>query len=119
MALTLSNGYILPESGDPNYHFDLADNITRLNSHNHDGVNSELLAVTTQSIASGSWGATSNGLFSQVVTLPGALQYDSISIEIRISTGEVIHPRIERASATTYTIFTNDNSLAYTALYST
>ena len=45
MAITLSNGYIKPEDGDTGaVWFDaLEDNIQRVNDHNHDGSNSEIV----------------------------------------------------------------------------
>jgi hypothetical protein len=99
----------------------MATNMQILNDHTHNGTDSALLASTTQSISSGSWGAPTNGTYTQTITLPTVngvpMQYDSIQIEFRLSTGERVNPSISRASATTYTIKTIDNSLSYVAIY--
>ena len=46
MAITLSNGYILPENGDlgSTWFPALEANISRINSHNHNGTNGERLS---------------------------------------------------------------------------
>ena len=56
--LTLSHGYEKPETGDKGSVFfpALEDNIQKLNDHNHNGLNSELLtaaasAAVTQTIS--------------------------------------------------------------------
>jgi hypothetical protein len=46
------------------------------------------------------------------------MQFNAVSIEIRLSTGHVIYPTIEKVSATQYDIYINDNSLNLTAVYS-
>lgn len=118
MTIVLSNGYRNPEDGDLNFYANLNDNIERLNGHDHDGLNSEILVVTTQVVNSGSWGSPTNGIYSQTLTLPGGLLYDNVSIQARLSTGEVVYALIERGSSTEYIISTNDNSLAYAVVFS-
>ena len=127
MSSTLSYGFKLPVNGDRGGTFfpDLAADITQLNDHNHNGTNSAQLsiqgiAVTTQAIASGSWVATSGGTYRQLVTLPGTLTYDAVSMEFRLTTAKhIIFPTIEYVSSTTFYIYTNDNTLGVTAIYTT
>jgi hypothetical protein len=127
MSSTLTYGYKLPANGDRGSTFfpDLAADIQQLNDHNHNGTNSaqltiQSIAVTTQAIASGSWAATSGGTYKQTVTLPGTLTYDAISMEFRITSSKhIIYPTIEKVSSTTYDIYTNDNTIGVTAIYST
>lgn len=121
--LTLSYGFKKPEDDDTAdlWWPAMAANMQLLNDHTHDGTDSASLVVTTQSISSGSWGSDLGGsTYKQTVTLPGTLQFDDISIEIRLaSTNEVIYPAIIKASANTYDIYVSDNSLNLTAVYST
>lgn len=136
MQLT-TYGYQNPQDDDtgevffPSLNFD----ILRLDAHSHNGIDSTLLAtnsvaVTTQAIASSGWSAPdASGSCNQVVTLPSVgnggsggaavqLLYAAIGIEIRLTaTGERVYPKIVAASTTTYTIYTNDNSQNYTAIY--
>lgn len=120
---TLSHGVYKPANPDTGdvWFPAMANNMQILNDHNHDGVSAAFLAVTTQSIASGSWGAPTNGTYTQTITLPTVnsvqLQYDSIQMMFKLSTGEVIYPNVVRLSATTYSISTNDNTQTFTAVY--
>jgi len=119
--LILSKGYKLPQTPDtgdvvfPALQF----NIQRLNDHTHDGVNSQLLASANTPILSGNWVAApiGGGVFRQTVTMPAGYSYDQASIWFKLSTGEFVYPSVERISATQYWIYTNDNSLNYTAYY--
>ena len=121
---TLSYGYKRPQTGDQGSTLfqALEDNITRLNDHDHDGSDSAQLTTssvvaTTQSISSGSWSATSQGNYRQLVTLPGSLDIDDIGIIIKNSSGHIVHATIEKVSDTTYYVYTNDNSTGFTAVY--
>ncbi len=96
-------------------------NITQLDAHNHNGTNSPLLGpassvAATQAIASGSWVATTNGNYRQAVTLVG-LDYDKIQVSIKTSSGHQVFPKIEKISTTQYYVYTNDNSVGFTAVY--
>lgn len=121
---TLTYGFKLPEdrdSGDTLFTA-LEDNITRVDGHSHNGVNSARLtpaslAATTQSVASGSWSATSQGNYRQAVTLPGSLNFDEIAIIMKNSSGHIVNATIEKISTTQYYVYTNDNSTAFTAVY--
>lgn len=97
--------------------FDAFDN------HTHNGTNSAQLTAssftpTTQSISSASWASQGSGTYRQTVTLPGALTFDAISIEMRTSAGVVIYPTIEKVTSTSYYVYVNDNTLNLTAVYS-
>jgi hypothetical protein len=122
---TLSYGYKKPQTGDQGSTLftALSDNIQRVNDHDHDGSDSALLTAAsvtsvTQSIAAGSWVATSQGNYRQLVTLPGSLDYDNINIIMKNSSGHVVFATIEKVSDTTYYVYTNDVSTGYTAVYS-
>ena len=126
MSTTLTYGRKTPSTNDASSSWmdDLADNIVLDDAHDHDGTDSPRIAigsrlVTTQSIASGSWVATSGGRYRQEVTLSGSLTFDGVSMEFRLSTGTVIYPTIEKTASTKYYIYTNDNTIDVTALYTT
>jgi hypothetical protein len=127
MSTTLSYGFKKPQDGDRGSTFfdDLEADIQQLNDHTHNGTNSSLLSiqaitVTTQAISSASWAAQGGGTYKQTVTLPGTLTYDAIGMEFRITSSKhVIYPTIEKVSSTTYDIYTNDNSIGVTAIYTT
>lgn len=119
--LTLTKGYKKPQTPDTGDVFfpAMEQNIQQLNDHNHDGVNSQVLAVTSQNILSGAWVAApiGGGLFRQTVTVPTGFSYDSVSMWFRLSTGEFVYPSIERISSSQYFIYTNNNALNYVAFY--
>lgn len=117
---TLSNGYIQPTN--PTYG-DLfwpamEENIQLMNDHTHDGSDGELIAKDTGTAPSGSWGADlGGGTYRQTITMPNNRQYDTTQIEFRLSTGERIYPTVAKVTATTFYIYTNDNSLTFNILY--
>jgi len=122
---TLTYGFKKPQTGDQGTALftALADNITRLDAHDHDGVDSPRLTSAainkvTQTIAAGSWVATSQGNYRQVVTLPGTLLYSEISIAMKNSSGHYVSATIEAINATTYYVYSNNVSEAFTAVYS-
>lgn len=122
--VTLSYGYKRPQTGDQGSTLftALADNITRLNDHDHDGSDSAQLSAAsviaiTATIAAGSWSATSQGNYRQLVTLPGTLDYDEINIGIKNSSGHWVFPTIEKVSDNSFYVYTNDNSTLFTAVY--
>jgi hypothetical protein len=121
MATTLSNGYIKPANPDQGDVFfpAMETNIQLMNDHTHDGSNGNPVASTQQNISAGSWVASAigGGSYRQLVTLPAGFSYNTVDIWFRLSTGEFVYPTIEKDSATTYYIYTNDNSLAYVASY--
>jgi hypothetical protein len=122
---TLSKGYKRPDTGDRGsvWFNALADNVSRINLHDHDGVNSELLQSksiqkTTQTISSAGWGLDLGGsTYRQTITMPSGWTYDNAILQFRDSAGEMIFPTVAKASATSYTITVNDNTLTVTAIY--
>lgn len=117
--ITLSYGYLLPQDPDTGDEFFVAleDDIRQLNDHDHDGVNSAPLAFHPVSILAASWVAVPSvaGLYKQDIVVPAGLQYDSVDLWFRLSSGEFVYPSVERVNSTTFRVFTNDNSLAYVA----
>lgn len=122
---TLSYGYLKPQTGDTGAAWfpALEDNIQQLNDHNHNGINSAVLgtaaiASTTQSVLAASWVATSGGTYRQLVSMPTGLNYDQCFINFKLSaTGHQVFPTVEKVSSSSFYVYTNDSSLAYTAVY--
>lgn len=122
---TLSYGYLKPQSGDSGsiWFPAMEDNIVQLNGHNHNGVNSALLTSAsmvplTQSILAGAWVATTGGTYRQIITMPVGLTYGLCYISFLLTaSGNQTYPTVEKISSTTYYVYTNDNSLGYTAVY--
>lgn len=123
---TLSYGYKLPADGDLGSVFfpAMEDNITRLNSHDHDGTDSALITAGniskgTVSAASGSWGAAiSTGVYRQLLTVPSGFNFDNHTPSARItSTGHIVYPTFEKVTTTTFYVYTSDNSVGYTIIF--
>lgn len=115
MATDLLTGLLLtnPENDDTGdvWFAALNANILKINDHVH-------AANKTLTAASGNWGSDlGNSEFKQTLTVPGSKNYDDVLIQVRLSSGEVVYPTIEKASPTTFDIFTNDNSLTYQLLF--
>lgn len=126
MATTLSNGFVRPDNNDPGSVWmpAIANDITQLNSHNHDGINSEPIDSTailklTTTILSAAWVSGGGGNYSQVVTVPAQIsEINNFFIKIyNTATGDIIYPTIERVTAATYRLRVNDNTLNLTAVY--
>lgn len=123
--ITLSFGFQLPETPDQGdiVFPALEANIQQVNDHDHNGtntskLNSGSLVPLAQSIPSGSWVLVANGIYSQTVTLPASLSYDSTAFTVRLETSlDIVHPTIEKVSASQYEVFTNDNSLGFEVIY--
>lgn len=126
MPIVLSNGYIKPESGDKGSSFfpQLEQNIQRVNDHNHDGVNSNKippssLAFFSSDILNSNWGSPVNGVYSQVITVPGSIaEVNDYDVHFyNTSNGHRLLLSMERQTATTYRVYINDNSLNIKAIY--
>jgi len=123
--LTLSFGFKKPETGDTGSVIfpALEGNIQQLNDHNHDGANSSKISSSaisplTSTALSASWVLVGNGIYSQTITMPAALAYDTTTFQVRLtSSGHLVYPRIDKVSASQYTIFTNDNTADFTIHY--
>jgi len=124
MSTTLSYGFVKNVDGDKgNVIWDaLETNAQSLNDHTHNGSNSARLtssavAATTQSISAAGW-AVSGSSYRQLVTLTGSLQYDDYQITFKHGTSkETMLLGVERAGATTYYVYCNDNTVTLTAFY--
>lgn len=122
---TLSYGFKKPQTGDKGDVFfpALEDNIQQINDHTHDGntsakITSSSVNATTSTITSGNWVSLGSGNYRQLVTMPGALQYNNYVIQAKItSSGHQINPTIEKVSATTFYVYVNDNTLNLTLYY--
>jgi len=125
--ITLTYGQQQPENGDKGNSFfpALAANIVRIDAHNHNGADSAILtnssiANTTQAILAGVWAAVAGkaGLYSQLVTLPGALTLAATGMFFKdTATGHLYNLSVEQASPTSYNVFINDNTKNLTAIY--
>lgn len=126
--LTLSYGYKLPQTGDYGSVFfpALEDDITQLNNHTHNGIDSAILSSTSvnptsDSILAVNWSATSGGTYRQLVTTPPSISFDSYGMAFRITNGAdigvEIHPTILKVSNTTYYVYVNDNTINLNVLY--
>jgi hypothetical protein len=123
---TLSYGYKLPETGDRgNIWFPaLEDNITRSNSHDHDGSNSAAIPAKnltkgSGSILAASWGSDlGGGTYRQEVTLPSGYTFANTMIRFLDASSNEVQPTVIVGSASNkYYVYTNDNTLALTAIY--
>lgn len=112
--IVLSNGYKLPENGDFGdvWFPALEDNITRLNSHDHDGLNSNKLEsknikATNETILGASFTASGNA-FRTLITMPTGLLFDDCAIIAKDpSTKDQVYLKIEKFSVSQYYIYTN------------
>ncbi len=125
MATTLSYGYVRPAEGDLAFVWmdALEDNVTQLNSHDHDGSDSSLLTIasiskSSSTISNTGYTSLGGGNYSKVITVPAVItEINNYNIHFYVTaTGVRIYPSVERASATTYTLYINQQ-LAITAIY--
>lgn len=122
---TLTYGLKLPETGDQGTTLftALEDNISQLDAHDHDGVNSPLLTPQSmpgieQEILAASWVAHGpTGHYRQQVTVPAGFDFDTVSISFRTDAGAIIYPTVEKVSATQYYVYTIDNTIDFNAVY--
>lgn len=113
--IILSKGYKKPESGDfgDEWFPAIEDNIDRVNSHNHDGINSETLvsqniSASFQTILVGAFVDQGNGYWKATVATPGGLPVDNFAIKFRDPTlKEAMHPRFEKVTATSIDVYIN------------
>jgi hypothetical protein len=57
-------------------------------------------------------------MYRQTITITGSLNYDNINITFKNSSGHQVFLQCEKVSTTQYYVYTNDNSMTYTAVYS-
>ncbi len=130
MPVTLSYGYIKPITGDTGATFwsNLEADITQLNSHSHNGIDSAILSSTsitpvadTTSIVAVNWVLVSLGTYRMAVTTPPSISFDSYGLSFQITNGTDVgarvFPTVVKISATSYYVYTNDNTVNMTVLY--
>jgi hypothetical protein len=124
--IVLTYGFKLPEAGDRgNTLFQaLEDNITRVDGHTHDGVDSPLLTATAfvgipQTILAANWVTYGGpaGHYRQLVTMSPGFFFDTCQISFRTTAGAYIYPTVERVSSTTYYVYSTDNTVNFVAVY--
>lgn len=115
--IILSYGYEKPQNTDTGdiYFPAMERNIQRLNDHNHNGIDSAPISMTTILIDSTNWTVSTlgEGLYEQTVSMPTGFDYDDFLMDFRLSTGEVVYPYVERVTGSSFKLFTNDNTLDY------
>lgn len=113
--IVLSNGYKLPETGDFGdvWFPALEDNITRVNSHNHDGSNSEKLtsaniAAVRQTVLSADFIDQGNGEFRATVAMPaGVLFDDTVILAKDPTTKDQVYLKLEKIGDSSFYLYTN------------
>lgn len=114
---TLSKGFKLPETGDLGsvWFPAMEDNITQLNSHDHDGSDSAKIDAinlvstnATQTVASGSFADQGDGYWRATVTVPSSLTLANFCVTVRDPTTlEPIYLRMVKLSSTQFYLYTN------------
>lgn len=98
-------------------------NIDRLDSHSHNGTDSALLTsaalpATNQDALAANWVLVSGGRYRQLITMSASLNFDKILMQVRRKTdGFLVNATIEKVTATTYYVYTNDNTVSFTIYY--
>lgn len=126
-------GYKNPDTGDKakganGWYASLGYNITRLDSHNHDGVNSSLITIGnfapySNAVLAANWATDGAGGYTQTVTVPaGVTEINNYNVKFVFTApggmvGAAAYLGYSRVSATTYLVSCNDNTAAFTALY--
>lgn len=130
---TTTYGYRRPATGDrakgaTGWMQALVFNIDRFDGHNHDGANSPQLPMAsltpyTQAIAAAGWGSLTDGVYSQVVTVPvGITELNDYHANFIFTApvgvvGENAYLRYDRLTSTTYRVYCNDITAAFTAVF--
>lgn len=129
---TTTYGYRLPEAGDrakgaSGWFASMEYNISRLDTHDHDGVDSPLIPMSnldpySSTILAADWTVDSAG-YKQTVTVPaGVTEINEYNVKFIFTApagvvGQVAYLGYKRLTATTYEVYCNDNTAAFTALY--
>lgn len=125
-------GYQIPDTGDAakgtsGWFAAIVANFNRLDTHNHDGNNSALLTVGgfspyTNAIAAAGWGSSGSG-YKQTVTVPaGVTDINNYNVKFVFTApsgvvGQLAYLNYKRITATTFDVYCNDNTAAFTAIY--
>lgn len=129
---TTTYGYRLPEAGDrakgaSGWYASMEFNISRLDTHDHDGVDSAALPMSniapyTGTITAVGWSVDGGG-YKQTITVPaGVTEINNYNVKFIFTApagkvGEIADLGYKRLTATTYEVYCNDNTAAFTALY--
>lgn len=125
MATTLSYGFVRPDTGDTGsvWFPALEDDITQLNDHNHDGINSAPLSGAflqpgvVQALAA-NWVLVSAGVYEQTLTVPPAFNIDTSSIYFKLDSDKsIVYGEIQKLTSTTFKVFSNTNSITLNVLF--
>jgi len=127
---TLTYGFFKPQNGDKGSVFwsALEANFQQLNDHTHNGTDSPQLAAasfgsTVQLLPASGWTTidAATSVYRQLVTLPGALQFDDVHILFFINSGGdsgyQFYPTLQKVSSSTYYIFANNATIDVKAVY--
>lgn len=113
--ITLSKGFKLPETGDFGdvWFPALEDNINQLNSHTHNGINSEKIASSSLSASIvttlvGAFVDQGNGYWRASVSTPGGVALADLSVTVRDPTTlEPIYAKLEKNTASSIYVYIN------------
>ena len=122
---TLTYGFKKPQNGDKGQGLfdDLSYNVQKTNDHTHDGVNSpkvNISSLTKQSqlVLNSNWINPVGGVYSQVISMVGGLQFDTSTITIReTSTGKLMNLLYEKVDVSAFRLYCNDATKDLTILY--
>jgi hypothetical protein len=112
---TLSYGYVLPDTGDfgVDWFPALETNITRINGHTHDGVNSAPLsskAIIPEklTVLQAAFTNISPGVERTLITMPAGMTVDNTTVVVKDpTTKDTIHLKVEKFSLSQVYLFTN------------
>lgn len=125
-------GYRIPDTGDlakgaNGWFASIVYNFERLDDHNHDGVNSALLALAsfspyTATIAAAGWSVSGSG-YKQTISAPAGLtEFNNYNAKFVFTApvgkvGEIAYLHYDRISATSIDVYCNDNTAEFTAYF--
>lgn len=114
-------GYKIPETADESsvdWCVNNSFNFDRLDTHNHDGVNSAPIALSiaikeTITLASGDWVLDSDGIYYQDFNIPSGASYENTIMQFMELAGDTLALETEWVGPSVYgaRVFCNDNSL--------
>lgn len=112
MSTTLTNGYILPQTGDLGtiWFAALESNIQRLNDHNHDGTNSNKLTALSftllvDNLVMGDFSVVGDE-YRATVTVPAGISVDETTIKFRDpTTKDPMYLKVEKISLTQFYVY--------------
>jgi hypothetical protein len=122
--IVLSYGFQQPENGDPGSVWFPALNadIQKMNDHNHDGTNSSLLNLSSftggvVNALAANWVLDVPGRYKQLLVTPTGYNYDDFTPSFRLANGDIVYPRCDRISGTSFEVFTIDNTQGFQVVF--